>query len=886
MSSPEDDFFNPSLLKDGGLEGSFDEFDDRLAHKLSISEYDDDKNDETFGNDIDVVDEGFFASSHHQDLLFGNNNNHHHHHHQHQQLPKPINITTTNNSGSQESWKHKGIANPNNTSTTPSNQTSSGRVGFFSTSTPSPTSIPFGHSPSSPSNYIPGGGSSGLSFVGTSLSSSSTHHHPSVGQHTGAFSNIGIPSVSHHSAFPTGTSPGMHSTSISNVGLFGTSATTTSTTTGHHRPPSTSPTAATSAGILPTSIFGGGSTSSNNVPIHHHHHHIRQGSSGIIVPQQSPRNQQVVGEDAFLGPFFTGSSSTGSGGGGVAVHHHHHHTSSTSSIGSSSGKQTNSGLQFINGLISEEDEDIESISSSNRSNPHISSGNSSPFGFPLGENFLPNSRIPLTGGLEPLEILPLTVCHKHPELVKPQPQQQSTSTTAATTTSTGSTTAATSVDNKTTSTNATAQQHTTPSYLLVKYNTYNTENKEDCYNVINKTVINEVLNKIPSPQEHRYRYNRYNNSNNNRSSEKPHRIIQFMRIDEVESIIRQQMVDLQVNNGYEDDYYYFIHNNKTEENSDLVLKHLLEEEEAREKIAQTNISQNTTTPVTRLFGRIPSQNVRTPRTCFDTNVFRQELIEQYFKYKRIPSELRTRLIYNNSIQLRTSIENGLTLLIEIEEFLTVAKQAGGKDIPPKLAESFRQNCQTITAYLQYQQEIWNIPKGKKFIYKALKLLPEPFITKLMIDMIPILNLEYHTNSTLLEAMNLACKSIINIDAIPMILMSLMQNPIVAIEFVTTLLNRATTILSTSTQQNMMSVHSWYQFFVQHFIPYFMSYCPHLIQSSPDATYNLLSLILKLIPKNSPQFMQLLRHLATDLNSQHPLRTQLLQQYAQPLFHNQ
>ncbi|KAG2372754.1 hypothetical protein C9374_000413 [Naegleria lovaniensis] len=875
MTSPEeDDFFNPSLLKAGGA-GSFDEFDDRLANKLSISEYDDDKNDETFGNDIDVVDDGFFASSHHQDLLLGNN-------HHHQQHPKSIHMDNTTtainnplNSGSQ-TWKQKGVsANNNNTAantvinTTPSNQTSSGRMGFFSTSTPSPTSIPFGHSPSSPSNYIPGGGSSGLSFVGSS-SASSAHHHPvsSVG-HAGAFTNMGT-SVSHHSAFSTGTSPGLHST----PGLFGT------TTTSSH-PPSASPTSTTSPGIL-SSIFGGAAGSSSG-SIHNIQHHTRQGSSGstggIIAPQQSPRNQQVVGEDAFLGPFFGG---TGSGSAGVSVHHHHHHhTSSASSIGSSSGKQANSGLHFINDLISEEDEDMESISSSNRSNPHISSGNNSPFGIPLGDN-LPNSRIPLTGGLESLEFLPLTICHKHPELVKPQPQQQQNTST---TTSTGSSTATTLVDNKTTSNNASTQQHTTPSYLLVKYNTYNTENKEDCYNVINKTVINEVLNKIPTPQEHKYRYNRYN-SNSNRSTDKPHRIIQFMRIDEVESIVRQQMVDLQVNNGYEDDYYYFIHNNKTEENTDLVLKHLLEEEESRENSKNVQTNASNTTPVARLFGRIPSQNVRTPRTCFDTNVFRQELIEQYFKHKRMPSELRTRLIYNNSIQLRTSIENGLTLLIEIEEFLTIAKQAGGKEIPQKLSESFRQNCQTIAAYLQYQQEIWNIPKGKKFIYKALKHLPEPFITKLMIDMIPILNLEYHTNPTLLEAMNLACKSIINIDAIPMILMSLMSSPIIAIEFISTLLNRAITILSNGTQQAMMSVHSWYQFFVQSFVPYFLNCYSHLTQSSPDATYNLLSLILKLIPKNSPQFMFLVRTLAADLNSQHPLRTQLLQQYAQPLFHNQ
>lgn len=790
-SNPFDDdadFFNPSLLRDD--EETFDELDDRLAQKVRIADYDDDKNDETFG------DEGFFIGNNDSvDLLSGN--------------------TVDNRTGLDDGWNQRGGTQPPFFNQTP--------MGGFTAHHPAPTSrsptatggnsifgtnviggsssggISMGHqSPSSPSGnlYIPGTGSS-VSFAGQ-------HGQSPIGSLSSMLNSSprGLP-VSNTGSFPSsGLLQGLSSPS--------------------------------SGGLLSGLIGGQGTT--------HHHRNGSFGSGGSGLWSTSS-TKETPNEDAFLGSFFGGTS-------------HHSNT-----IGKSS-----TDLHFITDLITEEDDGPIS---------QHSSGNSSPFGV-LNESVTnpvyigPSQRITLTGGLETLEHLPV-IYHKHPELVKGEKPSSSTTSTSGTTTST----------DKTNGTANGAQQNTTPSYLMVKYNTYNIEDRSDCYNVINKTVINDVLNKVSTPQEQRNRYhNRYHSKsfNNSNGSEKPHRIIQYMRIDEVETIVRQQMVDLQVHNGYSDDYYYFIHNNSTEDSIDLMNKYLSEEEEEREQQQQL---ATPTTPATRLFGRIPSQNVRTPRTCFDTNVFRDEVVEQYYRNRRSAIETRSRLIYNNPVQLRTCIENGLTLLIEISEFLTVHPHV--KDVSAKVIESFNQNCKTVASYLQYQQEMWEIPKGKKFIYKALSVLPEPFITKLLIDMIPIMNADYHSNPTLLEAMKSACRSIVNIDAISMILMQLMQSPLTSIDFFSALIDRSLYVLSTPNQK-VMSVHSWYQLFVQQFIPYFASFYHILSQSSPDAFYSLFSVVLKATPKNTPPFFHLMRALSTDPHN-HPLKTQMIQIYSQPMPHH-
>ncbi|EFC47158.1 predicted protein [Naegleria gruberi] len=847
MSSPsedDNDFFNPSLLNDDLGQGSFDDLDNRLAKKLSVNEYDDDKNDETFGDEGD--DGGFFISNNDaSDLVRGSRpyysvdddwngkkafsshttsslpQHSQQHHYQHSQQQHSLFGSTSSPGGSAA-----GFHNAHSSLNTSGSSTGSG------------FGIPIGHSPSSPSNYIPGG--------------TPSHHHTN----TGSFGSFGSNNSGSFGSFTH--QPVISSPRATNILLGSPSATSPS---GSFL--SNILGASPNSGATQSSIIGGGQ-------------HIRQGSNNGSASLWGTANDNQ-NDDAFLGSFFAGSGSGSSGG--VSTVGTHHHTTSGSSTKQSTG------LHYITDLISEEDEDDKSSGSGRSSTHQLSSGANSPFGFTNTEvsaTIAANSRIPISGGLEPLEFLPTTVAHKHPELVKGEKQQAPTTTSTTNNTTSGGTT--------------TNQQTSTPSYLMVKYNTYNTEDKTDCYNVINKVVVNEVLNKIPTPQDQRNKFHRFNNNNrshnnNNNNNEKPHRIIQFMRIDEVETIIRQQMVDLQVHNGYSDDYYYFVKNNNTEQTIDLLSKHLTEEEEERENARQTATSNQqqgtnntstttttTTTPPARLFGRIPSQNVRTPRTCFDTNVFRDEVVDQYYKHKRIPSELRTRLVYNNPIQLRTCIENGLTLLIEIEEFQTVAQHS--KEISPKVAESSYVNCQTVASYLLYHQEIWNIPKGKKFICKCLNILPQPFNTKLLLDMIPILIAEHSTNPQLVESMIKSLNSIVNIGTITLVLVQLMRSPPSSIEFLNALLNRAITILSPKyQQQQMVQLNMWYQTLIQQFIPFFMSYYHTL---TPDILYPILSNILKLIPRNLPQFHHILFHIAHDPHN-HPLKAQLIQLYTQPTY---
>ncbi|KAL9653043.1 hypothetical protein ABK040_015557 [Willaertia magna] len=534
---------------------------------------------------------------------------------------------------------------------------------------------------------------------------------------------------------------------------------------------------------------------------------------------------------------------------------------------------------FITDLIEEDLED-EGFTASNNTPRSSGSGN-------INNNQTSISGYPLTGGLDTLDYMPVVILHKHHDHTVPLTKAPSTTTSTVATEKTEEKKVTPTTPTKESKEESNNQKEGKASYLSIKYNTYNTIDKLDCYNVINKGVINDVLNRIIDAKFKHFR----TQDSNQRFHSQHHRIIQFMRIDEIESIIRQQMVDLQITNPYLDDYYYYFHqalsmSDNTEENKekqeglvDCILKswslQLQNEEENKNKEQQQGKEH-----ATRLFGRIPSQNVRCPRTCFDTNIFREELVNQYYLNKKVPLDSRNRLIYNNGVQLRTSIENGMTLLLDINEFLMVHHLNRKTELNPNVVQSFNNCCQTVAAYLQYYQEIWNLSqKGKKFICKSLRLLPEPYITKLIMDMIPILCQESN-NLMLIEAMQSACRSLFTIDAISVILVHIMQHghPGLVLDFLIPLLNQSLVILS-NPHHNELSLQNWYHVFITQFIPYFMSNYAQLVIFQ-DKIYILASIILQLIPKHVPQFFAILHLLSNDPNNTNPLKNQILIQFSQ------
>jgi len=239
-------------------------------------------------------------------------------------------------------------------------------------------------------------------------------------------------------------------------------------------------------------------------------------------------------------------------------------------------------------------------------------------------------------------------------------------------------------------------------------------------------------------------YNTYNSKSPDATYNHIHRRLfpdtKLMSAEEIETIVRQQMQDLQIKNPFLDDFYYFSMTNKRgieARKINATSAHHIQEalELYNPKTGKTEEElkrEETLAHQPRVFGRIPSQNVRAPRAMF-------EIEEELKDLQNSPVSLAT-LRRDVVAQLNLLIENGLVFLIQIQESALCMRNIPNEMSPQAIHEYFGL-CQIVARMLNVptQQQpgfysfyqILEKRKGIKFVSKALQHLPEPFIVHLL-----------------------------------------------------------------------------------------------------------------------------------------------------------
>ncbi len=288
-------------------------------------------------------------------------------------------------------------------------------------------------------------------------------------------------------------------------------------------------------------------------------------------------------------------------------------------------------------------------------------------------------------------------------MIKMGSSSSSASSPSPSTTTTSATSTATTTPTSTTSHKRTGSGY----YLNVIYNTYNSKTPDATYNHIHRRLFPDT--KLMSPEE-------------------------------IEAIVRQQMQDLQIKNPFLDDFYYFSLINKHGIESKAVnasaahyIQEALELYSGRTGKTEEELKrEETLAHQPRVFGRIPSQNVRAPRAMFEIDETLKEL-------QNSPTSLST-LRRDPYAQLNLLIENGLVYLIHIQESALCMSNLSNEMSPQEIQKYFGL-CQTVArmlnvptqqvpGYFSFSQ-ILEKRKGIKFVSKALRHLPEPFIVHLL-----------------------------------------------------------------------------------------------------------------------------------------------------------
>jgi hypothetical protein len=246
----------------------------------------------------------------------------------------------------------------------------------------------------------------------------------------------------------------------------------------------------------------------------------------------------------------------------------------------------------------------------------------------------------------------------------------------------------------------------TPMWQKLIYNTYNPSRADSTYNTIHRRLFTDT---------------------------------KLMSSEEIESIVRQQMQDLQIKNPYVDDYVYISNTNKKNIEAKRINANFAnwvheglsiyypksgktEEELKREEM----LSQQP-----RVFGRIPSQNVRAPRELFEIDQELKEIQNSPFSMSTIRRD--------PNANLNCLIENGLLFLVQIQDFALCMRNIQDA-LSQNAIHEFFGLCQLVTRMLNLtsQQQlgftffqILEKRKGVKFVSKAIEHLPEPFSVHLL-----------------------------------------------------------------------------------------------------------------------------------------------------------
>lgn len=197
----------------------------------------------------------------------------------------------------------------------------------------------------------------------------------------------------------------------------------------------------------------------------------------------------------------------------------------------------------------------------------------------------------------------------------------------------------------------------------------------------------------------------------------------FMHSEDIEAIIRVQMADLIVSNAYVDDFYYcsftnkYYYNKRTPQNFvQWVVDSVYEALELPQEDDEYDAP--------RIFGKIGSQNVRAPRVIVDIDTDSQQVALS-----------QTSLNKTDNVQLSCLIENGLSLLLQVEDLKFVAKNQAkhySNDLNHKMTENGTAILQMLEIDLNKpssQQLLYSIlskHKGVKFVSRCLRFLPDKF----------------------------------------------------------------------------------------------------------------------------------------------------------------
>ncbi|KAL0487349.1 PAT1H [Acrasis kona] len=209
-----------------------------------------------------------------------------------------------------------------------------------------------------------------------------------------------------------------------------------------------------------------------------------------------------------------------------------------------------------------------------------------------------------------------------------------------------------------------------------------------------------------------------------------------MNAEEIEQIVRQQMSDLQIKNPFTDDYYYCsVTNKKTIEQKRINVNfanwlvealNIYKSERELENIREKEREELAQLP--RVFGRIPSQNVRAPRNIFDFDLETRQNMAQISASLSINKDKHARMCI--------MIENGINILMQIQEHSLCQKQQQSNYDVEKYDKTFDHLCHSVWSSMVDQDgslliNILSSHKGIKYVTKALKHLPEKYTNSIL-----------------------------------------------------------------------------------------------------------------------------------------------------------
>jgi hypothetical protein len=242
-------------------------------------------------------------------------------------------------------------------------------------------------------------------------------------------------------------------------------------------------------------------------------------------------------------------------------------------------------------------------------------------------------------------------------------------------------------------------------YLYYTYNTYNPKQIDATYNQINRRLFEDS---------------------------------DFMNAEEIEQIVRQQMSDLQIHNPFLDDYYYCSITNKkaiTQKRinanfANWVVESLSIYKSEEELEAARQKEKEELAQLPRVFGRIPSQNVRAPRTIFE--------FEKDVKAQMSQVSSASTLNRNPNVNLSVMIENGMNIVMQIQEHALCQRQTSSNySANQKLREEFFELCNMVMNSIVDEDgsrlfQIISRRKGVKFVSKALRHMPDIFTMPILV----------------------------------------------------------------------------------------------------------------------------------------------------------